>query len=187
MSRGGVYGGQKGFPYVECDAQGLKAVVVKFSSAKNAYREMVPMCLSNANAAFVRLEQLLRSKYKELGRSNISFDDYFVRSARLMAAREKLNVALGKKPIGSLDIVSPFTVFTDGQRAIILQSKVESWAFYTHVPNISHIMCETDEGWQAQTEIRYVSMKEWLLENGQKRETSDKENAERNKRDANSL
>lgn len=41
MSKGGDYGGQKGFPYLECDAQGLKAVVVKFAVAKNAYRELV--------------------------------------------------------------------------------------------------------------------------------------------------
>lgn len=187
MSKGGDYGGQKGFPYLECDAQGLKAVVVKFAVAKNAYRDLVPMCLSDASSSYTRLQELLGSRYKEVARSDIDFDDSFVRSARLLAAREKLEIALGKKSIGSLDLVDPFVLYTDGDRAIILQSKVRHWSFYKTLPNMAQAMCAADEGWQAQPELRYASMVEWLSENKSQRETSEKADAERDKRDADSL
>ncbi len=183
MSKGGDYGGQKGFPYLECDAKGLKAVVVKFSDGKNAYSETVPMCLSRASDSYARLRELLQSKYKEIAHSDVSFDDSFVRSARVLAAREKLEIALGKKTIGSLDLVDPFVLFTDGQRAIVLQSKVNHWSFYKTLPNMAQAMCSADEGWQAQPEIRYVSMAEWLAEN----ESRGAANAEKDKRDADSL
>lgn len=187
MSKGGDYGGQKGFPYLECDSQGLKAVIVRFAEGKNAYRDLVPMCLSSASASYTRLEELLGSRYKEVGRSDVSFDDSFVRSARLLAAKEKLEIALGKKSIGSLDVVDPFIVFTDGQRAIILKSSVRHWSFYKTLPNMAQAMCSADEGWQAQPEIRYASMAEFLAENKERRESRDRQDAERDKRDADSL
>lgn len=183
MSKGGDYGGQKGFPYLECDAQGLKTVIVKFSEGKNAYSETVPMCLSRASQSYARLKELLQSKYKEVAQSDVNFDDSFVRSARVLAAREKLEIALGKKSIGSLDLVDPFVLFTDGQRAIVLQSQVNHWSFYKTLPNMAQAMCSADEGWQAQPEIRYTSMAEWLAEN----ESRGAANAEKDKRDANSL
>lgn len=176
MSRGGDYGGQKGFPFIECDARGLKAVIIKFSSAKNAFREMVPMCLADAGNSFKRLEQLLASKYEEIGRSKLEFDDYYVQSARLMAAREKLSVEMGTKSIGTLNIGSPSVIFSDGDRAIILQSKANNWVFYKTMPNISQFVCAEDQGWQAQPEIRYMSLIEWLSENGQGPIQSNKNN-----------
>jgi len=110
-----------------------------------------------------------------------------VQSARLLAAREKLEIALGKKSIGSLDVVDPFVVFTDGQRAIILKSSVRHWSFYKTLPNMAQAMCSADEGWQAQPEIRYASMAEFLAENKERRESRDRQDAERDKRDAASL
>lgn len=183
MSNGGDYGGQKGFPYLECDTQGVKAVIVKFSEGKNAYSETVPMCLSRASSSYSRLKELLQSKYKEIAKSDIDFDEVFVSRARVLAAREKLEITLGKKSIGSLDIVDPFILFTDGKRAIVLQSKVNHWSFYKTLPNMAQAMCSADEGWQAQPEIRYISMAEWLAEN----ESRGAANAEKDKRDANSL
>lgn len=183
MSKGGEYGGQKGFPYLECDSQGLKAVVVKFSDGKNAYSETVPMCLSMAISSYARLRELLQSKYKEVAHSDVNFDESFVRGARVLATKEKLEVSLGKKPLGSLDLVDSFALFTDGQRAIVLQSKVKHWSFYKTLPNMSQAMCSADEGWQAQPEIRYSSMAEWLAEN----ERQGAANAEKDKRDADSL
>ena len=164
MLRGGDYGGQTGFLFIECDSQGVKAVTIKFSAAKNAFREMVPMCLSDAGNSFKRLEQLLSSKYEEIGRSKLEFDNYYIQSARLMAAREKLSVEVGSKPIGSLNIGSPSVVFTDGNRAIVLQSKTNNWVFYKTMPNLSQAMCSEDQGWQAQPEIRYMSLAEWRTE-----------------------
>ncbi len=187
MSKGGDYGGQKGFPYLECDTKGLKKVVIKFADGKNAYRELVPMCFSKANASYIRLQELLRSRYKEIARSEIMFDESFVRSARFLAAKEKLDVALGNKSSGSLNLVNPFVVFTDGQRAIILQPNVRTWTFYKTLPNISHAICSEDEGWQAQPQISYLSMAEWEAENKRKIMARDKEAEERNKNDADSL
>lgn len=187
MSKGGDYGGQKGFPYLECDERGLKAVIVRFAEGKNAYRELVPMCLSRAAASYSRLNELLGTRYKEAGRSSVSFDESFVRTARLLAAREKLEIALGKKSIGSLDLVDPFTVYTDGDRAIILQAQVRHWSFYKTLPNMAQAMCSADEGWQAEPQIRYAPLAEWLAENQQRREATEKENADKDQRDADSL
>jgi hypothetical protein len=190
MASGGAYGGLQGYPVLECDNLGLKAVKIRFSEGKNAYRELLPHCLSEASAIYLRLEELLRSKYEVTAQSDLEINSEFVDSARSLAAREKLEVTVGRKRMGQLNIPSPYIVFSDGERAIVLTAGVKNWSFYEGQPfsaKMAQAKCSVDGGLQALPELTYITMQDLLKDQKMLRDDLEQGKAARDNEDAKSL
>lgn len=190
MASGGAYGGLRGYPVLECDNFGLKAVKIKFSEGKNAYRDLLPHCLTEASAIYLRIEELLRSKYEVSAQSELEISFDFVNSARNLAAREKLEVAVGRKRMGQLNISSPYIVFSDGSRAIVLTAGVRNWSFYEGQPfsaKMAQAKCSVDEGLQALPELTYITKQDFLQDQRAAKEGLEQGKSERDSEDAKTL
>lgn len=161
MASGGDFGGEKGFVELEFDNHGLKAVIITFSPGKNAYRDLVPHCLSEGISVFSRLKEVLPRKYEEVARTPYELDESFAIQARGVVAEDRLKVMAERKRRTDIDLVSPAISYTDGTRVIVLDSGVyaQSWQDPNarNAPKFANFgqQCESDLGIQMRPKISY--------------------------------